>query len=180
MNEKKNNIEGNNQTRDLFIKVLEKLGCQYTVDEEDAEYAIKFDFSDETLYANVVNGCYDIDVWFPYWFDVDWDNDDAYAGLTNIVNEMNMIGKTKFFYTTHGDENKVWVHNRLSFLLLPSIPEIEDYVSEMLNLLMIDQKDFLHEIKRLKIQVAKSRLLSTMERNDSQDYTLSVEEESFN
>ena len=168
------------QVRIIFIKVLEKLGCQYTVDEDNAEYAIKFNFSDETFYANVVNGCFDIDIWFPYWFDVDWDNDNAYAGLTNIVNEMNMIGKTKFFYTTHGDENKVWVHNRLSFQLLPSIPEIENYVSGKLNLLMTDQQDFLHERKRLKIQVAKSRLLSTMERNDCQDYRLPVEEESFN
>ena len=180
MTEETNLIEEATPIRDLFVKILGKLGCQYTVDEEDAEYAIKFDFSDETFYANVVNDCFDIDIWFPYWFDVDWDNDDAYAGITNIVNEMNMIGKTKFFYTTHGDENKVWVHNRLSFLFLPSIPEIEDYVSDKLKLLIIDQQDFLHEIKRLKIQVAKSRLLSTMDRNDNQDYTLPVKEDIFN
>ena len=104
--------------------------------------------------ANTTNDSHDIDIWFPDWLHVDWDDTNTCAYVTKLVNDFNFGLKSKFFYTIHEEENLVRLHNSISFQLLSNIPNIEEYVSGKLNLLISEQQMFIQEMENLKVQAS--------------------------
>ena len=157
--------EGNYPTRDLFIETLVKLGGKYLIKSEvSSEFDIKFKFSECRFMANVTNSSYDIDICFPDWLHVDWDDNDTCAYVTKLVNDLNFGLKSKFFYTIHEEENLIRLHNSISFQLLSNIPNIEEYMSGKLNQLISEQQMFIQEMENLKEQM----LLSNTECNQGE------------
>ena len=61
--------------------------------------------------ANTTNDSHDIDIWFPDWLHVDWDDTNTCAYVTKLVNDFNFGLKSKFFYTIHEEENLVRLQN---------------------------------------------------------------------
>ena len=61
--------------------------------------------------ANTTNDSHDIDIWFPDWLHVDWDDTNTCAYVTKLVNDFNFGLKSKFFYTIHEEENLVRSQN---------------------------------------------------------------------
>lgn len=149
--------EGNYHTRDLFLETLVKLGGQYLIRSEiSTDFDIIFKFSECRFMANATNDSYDIDIWFPDWLSVNWDDNDTCAYVIRLVNDLNFNLKSKFFYTVHEKDNLVRLHNRISFQLLPNIPNIEEYVSGKLNQLISEQQMFIQEMENLKEQILLS------------------------
>lgn len=141
--------------RDLFIETLVRLGGKYLIRSEvSTEYDIKFKFSECKFMANTTNDSHDIDIWLPDWLHVDWDDTNTCAYVTKLVNDFNFGLKSKFFYTIHEEENLVRLHNSISFQLLSNIPNIEEYVSGKLNLLISEQQMFIQEMENLKVQAS--------------------------
>ena len=149
--------EMNYPTRDLFIETLVKLGGQYLIRSEvSTEYDIKFKYSECKFMANATNESYDVDIWFPNWYSIDLGDDETCEYVKNLVNDLNYVCKSKFFYTTHKDDNLLRLHSSISFQLLPNIPNIEEYVSGKLNQIISDQQWFIQKMESLIEQVLLS------------------------
>ena len=145
------------QAKDLFIETLVRLGCEYLIRSEvSTEYDIKFIFSDCKFMANATNDSYDVDIWFPNWYSIDLGDDETCDYIKNLVNDFNYVCKSKFFYTTHKDDNLLRLHSSISFQLLPNIPNIEEYVSGKLNQIISDQQWFIEKMESLIEQVLLS------------------------
>ena len=147
----------NYHTKDLFINTLVKLGGQYLIRSEvSTEYDIKFKYSECKFMANATNDSYDVDIWFPNWYSIDLGDDETCDYIKNLVNDLNYVCKSKFFYTTHKDDNLLRLHSSISFQLLPNIPNIEEYVSGKLNQIISDQQWFIEKMESLIEQVLLS------------------------
>jgi hypothetical protein len=147
----------NFHTRDLFIETLDKLGGQYLIRSEvSTEYDIKFKFSECKFMAYATNDSYDVDIWYPNWYSIDLGDDETCDYIKNLVNDLNYVCKSKFFYTTHKDDNLLRLHSSISFQLLPNIPNIEEYVSGKLNQIISDQQWFIQKMESLIEQVLLS------------------------
>lgn len=145
------------QAKDLFIETLVRLGGEYLIRSEvSTEYDIKFKYSECKFMANATNDSYDIDIWFPNWYSIDLGDDETCDYLKNLVNDLNYVCKSKFFYTTHKDDNLLRLHSSISFQLLPNIPNIEEYVSGKLNQIISDQQWFIEKMESLIEQVLLS------------------------
>ena len=147
----------NYHTKDLFINTLVKLGGQYLIRSEvSTEYDIKFKYSECKFMANATNESYDVDIWFPNWYSVNLSDDETCEYVKNMVNDLNYVCKSKFFYTVHTDDNLLRLHSSISFQLLPNIPNIEEYVSGKLNQIISDQQWFIEKMESLIEQVLLS------------------------
>lgn len=145
------------QAKDLFIETLVRLGGEYLIRSEvSTEYDIKFKYSECKFMANATNDSYDIDIWFPNWYSIDLGDDETCDYIKNLVNDLNYVCKSKFFYTTHKDDNLLRLHSSISFQLLPNIPNIEEYVSGKLNQIISDQQWFIEKMESLIEQVLLS------------------------
>lgn len=145
------------QAKDLFIETIVKLGGEYLIRSEvSTEYDIKFKYSECKFMANATNDSYDIDIWFPNWYSIDLGDDETCEYVKNLVNDLNYVCKSKFFYTTHKDDNLLRLHSSISFQLLPNIPNIEEYVSGRLNQIISDQQWFIEKMGSLIEQVLLS------------------------
>lgn len=145
------------QAKDLFIETLVRLGGEYLIRSEvSTEYDIKFKYSECKFMANATNDSYDIDIWFPNWYSIDLGDDETCEYVKNLVNDLNYVCKSKFFYTTHKDDNLLRLHSSISFQLLPNIPNIEEYVSGRLNQIISDQQWFIEKMGSLIEQVLLS------------------------
>ena len=74
--------------------------------------------------ANTTNDSHDIDIWFPDWFHVDWDDTNTCAYVTKLVNDFNFGLKSKFFYTIHEEENLVRLQNSRTSIFDLNIREL--------------------------------------------------------
>ena len=149
--------EMNYPTRDLFLETLVRLGGEYLIRSEvSTEYDIKFKYSECKFMANATNDSYDVDIWYPNWYSIDLGDDETCEYVKNLVNDLNYVCKSKFFYTTHKDDNLLRLHSSISFQLLPNIPNIEEYVSGKLNQIISDQQWFIQKMESLIEQVLLS------------------------
>ena len=146
--------EMNYPTRDLFLETLVRLGGEYLIRSEvSTEYDIKFKYSECKFMANATNDSYDVDIWYPNWYSIDLGDDETCEYVKNLVNDLNYVCKSKFFYTTHKDDNLLRLHSSISFQLLPNIPNIEEYVSGKLNQIISDQQWLIQKMESLIEQV---------------------------
>jgi hypothetical protein len=99
--------------------------------------------------ANATNDSYDVDIWFPNSYQVNLSDEETCDYVKNLVNDLNFNCKSKFFYTTHEKENLLRLNNKLSFQILCSIPDIEDYVSSKIKLVISEQLMFVQEMEDL-------------------------------
>lgn len=149
--------EMNYPTRDLFLETLVRLGGEYLIRSEvSTEYDIKFKYSECKFMANATNDSYDVDIWYPNWYSIDLGDDETCEYVKNLVNDLNYVCKSKFFYTTHKDDNLLRLHSSISFQLLPNIPNIEEYVSGKLNQIISDQQWLIQKMESLIEQVLLS------------------------
>ena len=120
-------------TRDLFIKILEKLNCPYTTGDEDDRYDICFTYRDETLYADAMNESMIVEIFDPFWYSIDMDDTKGFTMLKEAINMSNIELYVNTFYEVNRKENKVYVHSRETIELYSQMPDIENYVRSSLN-----------------------------------------------
>jgi hypothetical protein len=158
------------KNRELFVKILEKLECPYTIEKDQKEYNIRFEYNRETFYADVYDGMYDVNIWDPYWFGVEIEQE-AFERLRVVINEFNAHNEhdPMLFYTIMESENKVWIHSRLSFPIVPNTPDIEGFVKERIQRFLPNQIDFFHELNRRRNHDWKKSILEIIDRNDKDE-----------
>lgn len=127
--EKETDTDEKIRTRDLFLKVLEKIGCQYQLeDEEDEDARISFVFQGEHMYADASNDSIYIVVWDPFWENVELSDIDEVSRMRKAINKSNLNCSVTTVYTFDKADNSMDVHSQSTFPFIPQMWSIEEYL----------------------------------------------------
>lgn len=133
-------------TRELCIKVLEKLNCQPELYNE----AIYFTFQGEHFIVTIPENGVWIRVFDRTWIESSLDNLDDVCNIRTAVNTVNVyLGVTLVFQIDQENKN-ITVSTWGQFLLVPQIPNIEAYMFSLFSYFFEAHRRFLYEYDKLK------------------------------
>ena len=141
------NMEERISTRQLALRTIENIGSKSEYTEEGR---IQFEYQGITFLMEAVNDCAFVNLIWPWCHSFSKFDIDEFARVRQVVNDMNARGTASVFYGIT-DSDDVAVHIKKHFLLVPQIPDIEDYLKLMLD-------SFFKTARTLDIEIEKCRL----------------------
>lgn len=128
----KNVMDQTKGTRDLFVEMLTKIGCQYELGEDDDD-RIYFAYQGEHFFVNAKNDWRYIQIWDTHWGHVELYDIDEFTRLKKAINGSNLNNSVTTVYTIDEDGKNVDAHCKSVILFVPQIPDLEDYLRIELN-----------------------------------------------
>lgn len=154
-----NNMEENQNlsTRDLCAEVLRKLNCDVQFDEEN-EYNMYFTYQGESFSVDTWENGLMITIWDTWWGTVDLDDLDDVSRVRKAINNINVRQNLTLMYSIDEKGQKFAVHTKRQCLLIPQIPQIENYMAAMLTGFFDVQRSFKEEYDRLRLEEANAKV----------------------
>ena len=154
-----NNMEENQNlsTRDLCAEVLRKLNCDVQFDEEN-EYNMYFTYQGENFSVDTWENGLMITIWDTWWGTVDLDDLDDVSRVRKAINNINVRQNLTLMYSIDENGQKFAVHTKRQCLLIPQIPQIENYMAAMLTDFFDVQRSFKEEYDRLRLEEANAKV----------------------
>lgn len=154
-----NNMEENQNlsTRDLCAEVLRKLNCDVQFDEEN-EYNMYFTYQGENFSVDTWENGLMITIWDIWWGTVDLDDLDDVSRVRKAINNINVRQNLTLMYSIDEKGQKFAVHTKRQCLLIPQIPQIENYMAAMLTDFFDVQRSFKEEYDRLRLEEANAKV----------------------
>ena len=148
-----NNMEENQNlsTRDLCAEVLRKLNCDVQFDDEN-EYNMHFSYQGENFSVETWEDGLMITIWDTWWGTVDLDDLDEVSRVRKAINTINVRQNLTLMYSIDEKSQKFAVHTKRQCLLIPQIPQIENYMVAMLTGFFDVQRSFKEEYDRLRLE----------------------------
>lgn len=148
-----NNMEENQNlsTRDLCAEVLRKLNCDVQFDDEN-EYNMHFSYQGENFSVETWEDGLMITIWDTWWGTVDLDNLDDVSRVRKAINTINVRQGFTLMYSIDEKSKKFAVHTKRQCLLIPQIPQMENYMVAMLTGFFDAQRSFKEEYDRLRLE----------------------------
>ena len=148
-----NNMEENQNlsTRDLCAEVLRKLNCDVQFDDEN-EYNMHFSYQGENFSVETWEDGLMITIWDTWWGTVDLDDLDEVSRVRKAINTINVRQGFTLMYSIDEKSQKFAVHTKRQCLLIPQIPQIENYMVAMLTGFFDVQRSFKEEYDRLRLE----------------------------
>ena len=128
----KENMEQTKGTRDLFLEMLTKIGCQYEIDESDSQ--IRFMWQGGHFTADATNDCAFAVVWFLFWDEYELYDIDALSRVKRVINDANINCNINVFYTINEEGSTFHVHSKKHFMFMQQIPNIESYLQSIFGM----------------------------------------------
>ena len=149
----KNDMEENQNisTRDLCAEVLRKLNCDVQFDDEN-EYNMYFTYQGENFSVDTWENGLMITIWDTWWGTVDLDDLDDVSRVRKAINNINVRQNLTLMYSIDEKGQKFAVHTKRQCLLIPQIPQIENYMAAMLTGFFDVQRSFKEEYDRLRLE----------------------------
>ena len=154
-----NNMEENQNlsTRDLCAEVLRKLNCDVQFDEEN-EYNMYFTYQGENFSVDTWENGLMITIWDTWWGTVDLDDLDDVSRVRKAINNINVRQNLTLMYSIDEKGQKFAVHTKRQCLLIPQIPQIENYMAAMLTDFFDVQRSFKEEYDRFRLEEANAKV----------------------
>lgn len=146
-----NNMEENHNisTRDLCVEVLRKLNCDVQFDEED-DSIMFFTYQGERFRIDTWKDCLMIGIWDTWWGTVDLDDLDDVSRIRKAINIVNINSFLTMVYSIDQEHQQFAVHTKRECLLIPQIPNVENYLAAMLAGFFDVQRSFKEELHKLR------------------------------
>ena len=141
------NMEETISTRQLALDTIEHIGSEPKYTEEGR---IQFEYQGVIFLMEAVNDCMFVNLIWPWCHSFPKFDIDEFARVRQVVNDMNARGTASVFYGI-SDSDDVAVHIKKHFLLVPQIPDLEDYMKLMLD-------SFFRTARTLDLEIEKCRL----------------------
>ena len=138
-------------TQDLCVEVLRKLNCDVQFDEEN-EYNMYFTYQGENFSVDTWENGLMITIWDTWWGTVDLDDLDDVSRVRKAINTINVRQNLTLMYSIDEKSQKFAVHTKRQCLLIPQIPQIENYMAAMLTGFFDVQRSFKEEYDRLRLE----------------------------
>ena len=134
-------------TRQLALRTIENIGYtpQYT-----EEGRIQFEYQGVIFLMEAVNECMFVNLIWPWCYSFSKFDIDEFARVRQVVNDVNMRGVVSVFYGTT-DSDEVALHIKKNFLLVPQIPDLEEYLKLILD-------GFFRTARTLDLEIEKCRM----------------------
>ena len=134
-------------TRQLALNTIERIGSEpkYTV-----EGRIQFEYQGILFLMEAVNDCMFVNLIWPWCHSFSKFDIDEFARVRQVVNDINAMGTASVFYGIT-DSDDVAIHIKKHFLLVPQIPDLEEYLKIMLGC-------FFRTARTLDVEIEKYRL----------------------
>ena len=147
----KNDMKENQNisTRDLCVEILRKLNCEVQFDEEN-EYTMFFTYQGENFRIDTWKECLMIGIWDVGWGTVDLDDLDDICHIRKAINTININSFLTMVYSIDQEGQHFAVHTKRQCLLVPQIPNIENYLAAMLAGFFDVQRSFREELDKLR------------------------------
>ena len=141
------NMEETISTRQLALNIIENIGSspQYT-----EEGRIQFEYQGIVFLMEAVNDCLFVNLIWPWCHSFSKFDIDEFARVRQVVNEVNLRESVSVVYTIT-DSDDVALHIKKHFLLVPQIPEVEEYLKLILN-------SFFRVARTLNLEIEKYRM----------------------
>ena len=149
LNNNKMEENQNISTRDLCVEILRKLNCEVQFDEEN-EYTMFFTYQGENFRIDTWKDCLMIGIWDTWWGSVDLDDLDDICHIRKAINTININSFLTMVYSIDQEGQRFAVHTKRQCLLVPQIPNIENYLTAMLAGFFDVQRSFREELDRLR------------------------------
>ena len=104
-----------------------------------------------------VNDCAFVNLIWPWCHSFSKFDIDEFARVRQVVNEVNMRGTATVLYAIT-DSDDVAVHIKTNFLLVPQIPEVEEYLKLILNSFFRTAKTLDFEIEKCRMQECEKQV----------------------
>lgn len=138
-------------TRQLALKIIENIGCEPQYDEMNR---ILFDYQGVTFLMYADDDCKYVNLFWPWCYSFSKFDIDEFARIRQVVNDINLHKSTTVVYSIT-DSDEVALHIKKNFLLVPQIPEMEEYLIMILN-------SFFQTARTLELEIEKSRMYEGM------------------
>lgn len=149
LNNNKMEEKQNISTRDLCVEILRKLNCEVQFDEEN-EYTMFFTYQGENFRIDTWKDCLMIGIWDTWWGSVNLDDFDDICHIRKAINTININSFLTMVYSIDQEGQRFAVHTKRQCLLVPQIPNIENYLAAMLAGFFDVQRSFKEELDRLR------------------------------
>ncbi len=147
------NVEETISTKQLALRTIEHIGCKPHFTEEGR---IHFEYQGIDFLMEAADDCIFVNLIWPWCHSFSKFDIDEFARVRQVVNEVNMYKSHSVFYTIT-DSDEVALHIKNHFLLVPQIPEVEDYLRVILN-------SFFGTARTLDLEIEKCRMSECKER----------------
>lgn len=142
--------------RDLSCYVVEKDKSEESDEDDDDNESgedgedddrIEFSFQGETFCLIVSDDCLLVTVYDFSWGSISLDDIDELSLLRKAINSVNTrFGGLCVVYTIDTERNRMVVHTKRQFIMVPQIPQILEYMTAMLTGFFEVQRALRHEL----------------------------------
>lgn len=134
-------------TGQLALDAIERIGSEPKYTEEGR---IQFEYQGVIFLMETANDCMFVNLIWPWCHSFSKFDIDEFARVRQVVNDINARGTASVFYGIT-DSDDVAIHIKKHFLLVPQIPDLEEYLKIMLGC-------FFRTARTLDVEIEKYRL----------------------
>ena len=120
------------------------MGC---LPKEVEDGRIRFDYQGITFLMDAVDEYLFVNLIWPWVYSFSKFDIDKFARVRQVVNDVNMRGSVSVFYG-FAETDEVAVHMQKSFLLIPEIPNVTEYMKSLLD-------SFFRTARKLDLEIEK-------------------------
>ena len=139
----------NYEARDLFFETLAKIGCTYEMDDHDR---IEFHWQGGYFIAEVSNEAPFAIIWYTGWESIELSDVDALSRARKVINQANINYNMNVLYGINEEDGMFYLHTKKHFLFIRQIPNIDGYLSAVLNEFFVVRRYVEIEMDKLKNQ----------------------------
>ena len=147
-------IEEKISTRQLALRTIENIGSKPEYTEEGR---IQFEYQGRVFLMEASNDCLFVNLIWPWCHSFSKFDIDEFARVRQVVNEVNLRDTLTVVYTI-SDSDDVALHIKKHFLLVPQIPEVEEYLKHILNSFFKTARTLDLEIEKCRMQECEQRV----------------------
>ena len=148
--EMKANEENEKSVKDIFIDIITSMGCRYQYEEEENKERIHFAYQGSHFVADLANESFFVTIWHTHWGSVDLNDYGEVSRLKTAINESNVRYDVNKVYTEDHEDNRMYVHSRYMIAFVPTMPHLDSYLRDILNL-------FFHSEHYIEVLMQKLR-----------------------
>ena len=141
------NMEETISTRQLALRTIENIGSKPQYTEEGR---IQFEYQGIIFLMEAANDCLFVNLIWPWCHSFSKFDIDEFARVRQVINEVNMGDTLSVIYSIT-DSDEVALHIKTNFILIPQIPDVEEYLKLILN-------SFFRTARTLDIEIEKCRM----------------------
>ena len=134
-------------TRQLALRTIEDIGSEPKYDEAGR---IQFEYQGVVFVMEADNECLFVNLIWPWCYSFSKFDIDEFARVRQVVNKVNLRETLSVVYSVT-DSDDVALHIKTNFLLVPQIPEVEEYLKLILNC-------FFRTARTLELEIEKCRM----------------------